>query len=67
MTDSAARLPAADIIARVFAEIDRRADDLVRLTSDLIRFETVNPPGRDYEPCADGASRATAMIFLAPT
>ena len=52
MTDSAARLPAADIIARVFAEIDRRADDLVRLTSDLIRFETVNPPGRDYAPGA---------------
>ena len=45
--------PSADIIARVFAEIDRRADDLVRLASDLIRFETINPPGRDYEPCAE--------------
>jgi succinyl-diaminopimelate desuccinylase len=47
------KLPPADIIARVFAEIDRREAELVRLTSDLIRFETVNPPGRDYEPCAE--------------
>jgi len=46
-------LPPSDLIARVFAAIEAREADLVRLTSDLIRFETVNPPGRDYEPCAE--------------
>ena len=51
MTDLS--LPSAAIIARVFAGIDALTDDLVRLTSDLIRFETVNPPGRDYAPCAE--------------
>lgn len=45
-------LPSAEMIARVFAQIDALEGDLVRLTSDLIRFETVNPPGRDYEACA---------------
>lgn len=44
-------LPADDIIARVFAEIDRRESDVAQLTADLIRFETVNPPGRDYDAC----------------
>jgi succinyl-diaminopimelate desuccinylase len=46
-------LPPSDLIARVFAAIEAREADLVRLTSDLIRFETVNPPGRDYAPCAE--------------
>jgi succinyl-diaminopimelate desuccinylase len=40
------------ILARLFARIDAMAGDLVRLTQDLIRFETVNPPGKDYEACA---------------
>ena len=44
-------LPPPDIIARVFAEIDARRDEVAALTADLIRFETVNPPGRDYEAC----------------
>ncbi|MBV0912345.1 acetylornithine deacetylase/succinyl-diaminopimelate desuccinylase family protein [Anianabacter salinae] len=30
------------------AEIDARRDDLVRLTQDLIRFPTLNPPGKGY-------------------
>lgn len=44
-------LPDAALIARVFAEIDTMEADLVRLAADLIRFETVNPPGRDYDAC----------------
>lgn len=43
------QLPDATLIDRLFAEIDKRADDVAALTADLIRFETVNPPGRDYE------------------
>ncbi len=38
-------------IARLFALIDARRDDLAALTRDLVRVETVNPPGRDYGPC----------------
>ena len=33
--------------------IDRRRDDLVALTRDLIRFPTINPPGEAYTPCAE--------------
>lgn len=33
--------------------IDRRVDDLVQLTVDLIRFPTVNPPGEAYLPCCE--------------
>lgn len=33
--------------------IEKRRDDLVALTSDLIRFPTVNPPGEAYTPCAE--------------
>jgi succinyl-diaminopimelate desuccinylase len=33
--------------------IDRRTDELVGLTTDLIRFPTVNPPGEAYRPCAE--------------
>ena len=29
-------------------EIENRRDDLVRLTQDLIRIPTLNPPGRHY-------------------
>ncbi|HRK24337.1 MAG TPA: acetylornithine deacetylase/succinyl-diaminopimelate desuccinylase family protein [Beijerinckiaceae bacterium] len=46
-------LPPAATIARVFAEIDARRDAVAELTAELIRFTTVNPPGRDYEPCAE--------------
>lgn len=37
----------------VFREIDQRVDDLVELTTNLIRFPTVNPPGEHYVPCAE--------------
>jgi succinyl-diaminopimelate desuccinylase len=46
---SALNLPPDAAITRVFAEIDARRDAVADLTADLIRFETVNPPGRDYE------------------
>ena len=44
-------MPPQAVIERVFARIDALQDDLVRLTADLIRFRTVNPPGQDYEAC----------------
>ena len=37
----------------LLARIEARADDLVALTRDLIRFPTVNPPGDAYGPCAE--------------
>ena len=33
--------------------IEKRRDDLIALTRDLIRFPTVNPPGEAYTPCAE--------------
>ena len=51
--------PAADFDA-VFAAIDARTDDLVALTQDLIRFPTVNPPGADYQACAEFIGRRLA-------
>jgi succinyl-diaminopimelate desuccinylase len=38
---------------KLFATIDERVDDLAALTSDLIRFPTVNPPGDGYRACAE--------------
>ncbi|HRE19750.1 MAG TPA: acetylornithine deacetylase/succinyl-diaminopimelate desuccinylase family protein [Rhabdaerophilum sp.] len=46
-----AREIAADI-ERLFRRIEARRDELVRLTQNLIRFPTVNPPGDAYEACA---------------
>ncbi|MBY8915115.1 acetylornithine deacetylase/succinyl-diaminopimelate desuccinylase family protein [Nitratireductor rhodophyticola] len=37
--------------------VRRRTDDLVALTSDLIRFPTVNPPGDAYTPCCEYIAR----------
>ncbi|MEJ1120408.1 acetylornithine deacetylase/succinyl-diaminopimelate desuccinylase family protein [Phyllobacterium sp. CCNWLW109] len=33
--------------------IDKRSDDLIALTQELIRFPTINPPGEAYAPCAE--------------
>ena len=33
-------------------DIERRRDDVVELTRALVRFPTINPPGEDYQPCA---------------
>ncbi|MER8610152.1 acetylornithine deacetylase/succinyl-diaminopimelate desuccinylase family protein [Mesorhizobium sp. M0220] len=38
---------------RLLKAIDDRADDLVALAADLIRFPTINPPGEAYQPCAE--------------
>lgn len=40
------------VLARLFARIDAMEGALVALTQDLLRFVTVNPPGKDYDPCA---------------
>ena len=40
------------VIERLFRRIEGARDDLVRLTQDLIRFPTINPPGDAYEACA---------------
>jgi len=37
----------------IFARIEKRRDDLVALTQELIRIPTVNPPGDAYRPCAE--------------
>jgi succinyl-diaminopimelate desuccinylase len=37
----------------LLAEIDRRRDDLVALTQDLIRIPTINPPGDNYRQICD--------------
>ena len=38
---------------RILAEVDRAADEIVDFASRLIRIPTVNPPGEDYEACAN--------------
>ena len=38
---------------KLLKAVGDRADDLVSLTADLIRFPTVNPPGEAYRPCAE--------------
>jgi len=38
----------SDIETQLGAEIEARRDDLIRLTRDLVRIPTVNPPGHHY-------------------
>ncbi len=38
---------------RVLAEVDRAADEIVDFASRLVRIPTVNPPGEEYEACAN--------------
>ncbi|MEZ5756701.1 MAG: acetylornithine deacetylase/succinyl-diaminopimelate desuccinylase family protein [Emcibacteraceae bacterium] len=40
-------------LLQVFELIEKAEDNLVRLCQDLVRFPTVNPPGRDYKPCVE--------------
>ncbi len=42
-----------DLAQRIRFEIDRRRDDLIALTQDLIRIPTLNPPGRHYREICD--------------
>ncbi len=37
----------------LLAGIEGRAEEMVALTQDLVRFPTVNPPGDAYRPCAE--------------
>jgi succinyl-diaminopimelate desuccinylase len=37
---------------KLFDEIESRSGEIASLTSELIRFPTVNPPGDAYTPCA---------------
>jgi succinyl-diaminopimelate desuccinylase len=46
-----------DLSDKLFNEIDRRQDDLVLLTQELVRFPTINPPGEAYTPCAEYIGR----------
>lgn len=38
---------------RILAEIDRAVDEIVDFAARLIRIPTVNPPGEEYQPCAE--------------
>ena len=38
---------------RIIAEVDRAADEIVDFAQRLIRIPTVNPPGEEYEACAN--------------
>ena len=44
-------LPPATV-DRVLEHIDRAAEEIVSVTTDLIRIPTVNPPGEYYDDCA---------------
>ncbi len=37
---------------QLLKRIEARAEEMVELTRELIRYPTVNPPGEAYEPCA---------------
>lgn len=38
---------------RILAEVDRAAGEIVDFASRLVRIPTVNPPGEEYEACAN--------------
>jgi succinyl-diaminopimelate desuccinylase len=40
-------------VDRVLAEVDRAADEIVDFAARLVRIPTVNPPGEEYEACAN--------------
>jgi succinyl-diaminopimelate desuccinylase len=40
-----------ETIAALFARIEAASEDVTALTRDLIRFQTINPPGEVYEAC----------------
>lgn len=41
------------VFERVLAEVDRAAEEIVDFAARLVRIPTVNPPGDDYEACAN--------------
>ena len=42
-----------DELTQVHENIDKMQDNMIRLCQDLIRFETINPPGNDYQVCVE--------------
>ena len=48
-------------------EVEERRDELVLLTSDLIRIPTVNPPGESYRECCDYIAARLAPLGFAAT
>ena len=51
--------------AQLLSEIERRRDDLIALTQDLVRIPTLNPPGEYYaDICAYLDKRLQAKGFL---
>jgi len=55
----------SEISQQLRRDIRQRRDDLVALTQDLIRIQTVNPPGRNYhEICAFLEARLSAGGFV---
>lgn len=54
-----------DLDTRLLAAVSARRADLIRLTQDLIRIPTLNPPGRDYRVICDYlAARLSARGFV---
>ncbi|MDO8680973.1 MAG: acetylornithine deacetylase/succinyl-diaminopimelate desuccinylase family protein [Acidobacteriota bacterium] len=57
-------------IDRIVAEVDRAADEIVDFASRLVRIPTVNPPGQEYETCAnviaDQLRAHGANVYLLP-
>ena len=50
-------------MTRLSDEIDRRRDDLVARTADLIRIPTVNPPGNAYREICEYVERRLKPRF----
>jgi len=46
-----------DLRDRLLSEIERRRDDLVALTQELVRIPTLNPPGDNYREICDHLDR----------
>ena len=44
-------------LGRVLDEIDQGFDELIELTRALVSIPSVNPPGREYDTCADLVAR----------
>ncbi|MGE3143043.1 MAG: acetylornithine deacetylase/succinyl-diaminopimelate desuccinylase family protein, partial [Hyphomonadaceae bacterium] len=45
----------------LLAEIDRRSEEIVALTQDLVRIPSVNPPGRFYRECCELIGQRLAL------
>jgi len=40
------------VIDRIVNEVDRATDEIVEFTRELVRIPTINPPGDEYDACA---------------